>query len=616
VSGHLAAARDAAVEQLVRVWHDRAPTQVLRDTIDDLARGPQARPGADLDGKGLVGSPRDRANKTRTLAADLARDAGSFRLFTGDKDRGGARPGPALGRVVEQSGTFTMTYRKEAATLLDRIDGQLRRGDTTVPQVVEMGVREPVSVTPEQVVEELRPAVAAHLAQEPSLPTLARHLRRSAAVLEPAGCHGAADTVRATGEPSLARTLPKATQWPVSPLLLPLVLLTCAVATLAPGPLWLGWIVGLLAVLAWFVPAWLLLARWPQQHGELEPGEASVPAGLSFGLTGIIGVVLAAAAARYAADIAALDRLGLFDLPTRWRVYLVVAAFLVTAVAIWLSWGVVAARLRRRLGTRELADVHRQVSGIVDEVVGGQWVPSARRLQLTSSLNETADGLHEIEVRLRQELEPRLENGRRRLFSRPPNRYTPAALPSAVPSAIGAELHGVVLDDLLRIVRVSLDRAWYALLNSRRAHAGEYTDRLERLLQEYDDHVYDLGLMTLPRPVDDREPPPDPQKRLELLRRVWGEAPQARATLRTPPFDDLTQLCAARQLGDLSTYGEPVMVRFAPAQVRQVLVGLDGRDAGTYASLVWTDRAELAGVVRLLELQAGARETIAVGGRR
>ncbi len=616
VSSHLGAARDAAVEQLVRVWHDRTPTQILHDTIDDLARGPQARPGADLDGKGKVGGPREQAMKTRTIAADLVRAAGSLRLFTGNKDRAGERPGPVLGHVAERSGSSAATYREQAAILVDRIDGQLRRGDTTIPQVVEMGVREPVPVAAEQVVEDLRPAIAGHLAQEPSLPTLARHLRKAAAALEPAGCPGVADAVRGTGRPSLARSLPKSMQWPVSPLLLPLVLLTCAVAAFAPDPPWLGWIVGLLAVLAWFVPAWMLLARWPQQGGELEPGEASVPVALSFGVAGIVGAVAGAVAARYAADIAALDRFGLFDIPTRWRVILVVAAFLLTALAVWSSWSLAAARLRKRMGTRELELVHGRVSELVDGVVGREWVPSARHRRLASALNETADGLHELGVRLAEELDARPPHGPERLFSRPPNRYTPAALPSAVPGAIGTELHDVVLDDLLRIVRVGLDPAWYAVHRGRRAQAGEYRRRLDRLLREYDDHVYHLGLMTLPRPVDGREPPPDETRRLELLRQVWGEAPQARAILRTPPFDDLTQLCSARQLGDLSTYEEPVMVRFAPVQVRQVLVGLDGRDAAVYASCVWTARAELAGVVRLLELQAGARETIPVGGRR
>jgi hypothetical protein len=390
--------------------------------------------------------------------------------------------------------------------------------------------------------------------------------------------------------------------------------LTCLVATVVPTPPWLGWIVGVLAALAWFVPAWLLLGRWPQEHGEIELGEAVVPATLSFGLAGIAGIALGALAARYLADIALLDFLP--DLPTRWRVTLAVAAFLVTALAVWSSWRLAAARLRKRLGTRELVNVHRGVSQLVDDVVGPEWVQSARRRQLAAALHETADGLREIELRLRQEIEDRPENTVKPLFTRPASPYTPAALPSGVRSAIGTELSGIVLDDLLRIVRVTLDRAWFLTLHGRRAEPFEYRERLEGLLREYDDHVYRFGLMTVPRPVDDREQPPDAEKRVRLLERVWGTARQGRATLRTGPFDDMTQLCSPRQLGDLYNYRDPVMVGFAPVQVRRVLTGSDGWDATTFTSFVWTDRAELAGVVRLLELQAGARETIAAGGAR
>ena len=620
VSGQLGSARDAAVERLVRVRSDQAPTDVLRDTIRDLAQGPRPDVGGDLDGKGKVGRPRRDATAFTGHAADLAREARSLALLTGNKK--GARPGPDLGRYVRLSGRSTAEYRREAATLLDRIDGQLRRGDTTVPQVVEMGVREPISMPAEQVVERLSTAIARHLKADPSVPTLAVHLRRAAVALEPAGCPHGAEAVRGTGERSLERSLPTATQWPVSPLLLPLVLLTCFVATLVPTPPWLGWIFGVLAVLAWFVPAWLLLGRWPQDEGEIELGEAVVPATLSFGLTGIAGLALGALAARYLADIALLDFLP--DMPTRWRVYLVLGAFLVAAVAVWSSWSIAAARLRRRLGTRGLTEVHSRVSRLVDDVVGPEWVQSARRRQLAAALHETADGLREIELRLRQEIEDRPENKVRPLFTRPASPYTPAALPTTVRSAIGTEVSGVVLDDLLRIVRVTLERAWFMTLHGRRAHPFEYRDRLDGLLAEYDEHVYRFGLMMPPRPVDEREQVPDPDndkdkdkdKRVMLLERVWGNAPQGRAVLRTRAFDDMTQLCSPRQLGDLYTSRDPVMVGFAPVQVRQVLTGSDGWDATTFDSFVWTDRAELAGVVRLLELQAGARETDAVGGGR
>jgi hypothetical protein len=612
VSGQLVAARDAAVQQLVGMRHDQAPTQALLDTIEELRRGPQATPGGDLDGKGRVGAPRELATKTRTTAADLARDARSLRLFTGSRDRGGERPGPLLGRVAERSGTFTAKYREEAATLLDRVDGHLRRGDTSLPKVVEMGVREPPGVSPEHVVENLGPAVAKHLGAEPSLPALATHLRRAAAALEPAGCPGVADTVRGTGQPSLARGLPTATQWPVSPVLLPLVFLTCVVAALVPSPPWLGWIVGALAVLAWFVPAWMLLARWPQSDGELEPAEASVPVALSFGLVGIAGAVAGAWAARYLADLAPLDLLP--GLPTRWRVFLVVVAFLLIVLAVRSSWSLAARRLRKRLGTEELAAVHRTVSGHVDRVVGTEWVPSARRRVVAAALNETADGLHEIQRRLA----PDPDDAERPLplFSRAPSRFTPAALPGGVPNALAEEVQLVVHDDLLRIVAMALEPAWRATRKGRRAHPGEYTQRLDGLLEEYDDHVYHSGLMTVPRQVEERDPVPNEKPRQELLSRVWGEAPQARRALRTQPFDDTTQLCTPRQIGDLYTYREPVMVRFAPAQVRRVLAAPGSRDAAAYATLVWTERAELAGVVRLHELQAGARETIPVGGRR
>ena len=62
------------------------------------------------------------------------------------------------------------------------------------------------------------------------------------------------------------------------------------------------------------------------------PGDAALYVGLSFGLAGIVGSVLGAVAARYLADITLLCFLP--GLPTRWRVFLVVAAFLLIAVSV------------------------------------------------------------------------------------------------------------------------------------------------------------------------------------------------------------------------------------------------------------------------------------------
>jgi hypothetical protein len=195
---------------------------------------------------------------------------------------------------------------------------------------------------------------------------------------------------------------------------------------------------------------------------------------------------------------------------------------------------------------------------------------------------------------------------------------TARALPDGVARAVPAELQAVVRDDLVWIVRAALERARRATESGNPTVRDVYQRRTVGLLSAYQEHLSDRGLLTLPVFEGLREPSPSPTARDRLLEEVWGEAPRAREVLRMRDTDAMTQLCSGAQLGDLSTYGESVMIRFAPKPVRHILTGAGPHDQATdhLAEMVWTTRAELVGVLRLITLQPGAREVVHSGGAR
>jgi hypothetical protein len=579
----LAEARASAVRELTTAWPEQPVSADLRDALAKLGADPQQPTSA------VLGPPvtldRQQANEQLQRAEQSARALGSLRLLWAPD-----RPGQLLALAVVRAGEAAEQYRNTIGELLNRIDGQLRRGDTSVAQVVEMGVRQPFPLSPPAVVEGLRTAVHQRLAQEPSLATLGTQLRHEATTRQPQGCPHQLDELRRMGP--LQREFPASKRWPIPLSVLPLVFLTCAVASFAApeGPL--AWVVGAAAALGWAMPGWLLLARWPCPQGERGLDGAAL-AFVAYFLAGLLGT---------AAGVAAPRLFGLLTPSSLTRQLLIAGVVVVVVVVVVLSWLGAAKRLVNTLALPDLGTAIQRITNLAHEVVRDEWQPSERKRVVAGALNEAADGLLEISQTLRHANPPPPVQ---------PPRATPDDVEAGIPRVLPAELLAIVRADLVALSMAALAPAWRATELGRRSDTGTYTWHTERLLAEYDAQVRRGGLMSLPTSGANGD------LRSQLLVRMWSETPAARDAVRIRGAADMVQLCNGHQLSDLSGDGEPSMVRFAPKSVRPILEPdhPDRGDGPQGLQVVWTTTAELAGALRLLPLRPAAICTEQGGGR-
>lgn len=574
----LAEARASAVRELTTVWPEQPAPQDLQDSIAKLGADPRQPTGAVLGPP--VAADKQTANKQLRRAEEIAQALGSPRLLYGPD-----RPGQSLALAVARAGGAAEQYRNALGELLNRIDGQLRRGDTTVAHVVEKGVQQPFPLSPPAVAEGLRTAVHQQLSQEPSLPTLGGQLRRAAAAKQPQGCPNQLEQLRLMGP--LQRELPASRRWPIPLIVLPLVVLTCAVVAFAVRGSPLAWVLGAAVALGWALPGWVLLAHWPRPQGERGLDGAALPAFVAYFLVGLLGTAVGVVATRVS---------GPFVPSSLTRQLLIAGAIVVVAATVVLSWRRTARRLVNAVALPDLGAAIKQMTKLANEVVTDEWQPSEGKRVLARALNEAADGLLEISQALQH------------ASTRPaaqPHLITPddsEFVPGRIPRALPAELLAVVREDLVALSVSALAPAWRATESGRRTDTGTYTRRTERLLAEYDAHVRRAGLMSLPISGNDSD------LRSQLLARMWSESPAAREAVRIRGAEDMVQLCNGRQLSDLSGYGEPSMVRFAPESVRPILEPDHAHrgDEPQGLQVVWTTTTELAGALRLLPMRPAA----------
>lgn len=580
-----AEARASALRELTAVRPEQPLPMDLRESIAQLGADPRQPAGA------VLTSPVDPKNVNERLnaAEELVWALGSPRLLIGLD-----HPSQSLAAAVADAGQAAEEYRNALGELLYRIDGQLRRGDTSVADVVERGVQQPFPLSPSDVAEGLRLAVHRRLAREPSLPALGTQLRREATARQPRGCPDELGQLRRTGP--LRRELPASRRWPIPVTVAPLVALTCAVVAFAApgGPL--AWVFGAAVALAWAWPGWLLLARWPRPEGERGPDGAALPAFAAYFLVGLVGT---------AGGWWAVTRVvSPFAPSAQTRQLLIALAVMVVVVTVLVSWRRAVKRLADALALPALRADVQQMSDLAHDVVSREWQPSERNRVVAGALNEAADGLWEVSQALEH------ASGRQPAQADPLSLGDPEVLPGGIQRALPAELLAVVRADLSALSEDALAPAWQATRMGRRTDAGVYAQRTERLLTEYDADVQRAGLMSRRTPETDDDP------RFWLLTRTWSESPTAREVVRVRGADDMAQLCTGRQLDDLSGYGEPSMIRFAPESVRSILEpDRSHRDDGLRGlQVVWTAKAELAGALRLLPLRSAAIRTEQAGG--
>ncbi|WP_439656030.1 hypothetical protein ACSHWB_26745 [Lentzea sp. HUAS TT2] len=592
----LAEARAAAVRSLCTMEH--LPSHDLGGAIRQAAVV-QGRDGAVLTGP--VAAARTEALRRLGHVAGLARV-----LRTPKALFGSSRPTERLGTQVVWAGQAVENYRLAVAELLRRVDGHVQAGRPSIEDVVELGVQHPREADRGEISEDLRQAVDARLHDQVPLPVLAHELRLVAANSGPQGCTTDLDEVAARGP--LELVMPGFRQWPLTLLTLPLIFLSCGVLTLVLGPGWPGWGAGALLAAAWFGSGWLLLARRPGKDAEHGGGAALVPALLSYGLSGLLGVVAAAVAGWFVAgqipggsfvsDLVIAELIGLSPVTVAVLTTLLVVFCGVTIVLGWRS------AVRDWRGELRLADMENAVvdlTRIAEDVVVREWQPLHRRQAIAAVASEVAAGLEEISASL--------DEAGNRLFILPLGKSSTNGL-APMMRPVPQELYAVVRGDLADVCRGALEPAWPAAATSMRTAEGVYAQRLDRLLGEYGGDVRRNGLLSASRFGGDEA------TRDALMARVWSESPAALVALRTQASGDMTQLCRGGQLGYLSTSAAPGLVRFGPVRLRRMLEQ-EGVHRGLTADpgITWGEGGEFVGALRLLPLRPESVRQVAGGGR-
>jgi hypothetical protein len=285
---------------------------------------------------------------------------------------------------------------------------------------------------------------------------------------------------------------------------------------------------------------------------------------------------------------------------------MVVLAVLLLAVIPLLSW---RSSTRKFVAKLDIPGLHvrlAQLTGILQDAIAAEWLPSLRRRVLAEASTEVAAGLEETTRALTTAVNSQLADA----TAIAPN-GSPAAMDGldVVMQPLRPELLLVLRGDMLGLIRASIEPAWAAIETGQRAPAGAYAQRVRSLAANYSDNLAAAGLMMLPTTTI------DPGPREQYVARTWSGSVGALDALRVDGEDDMVQLCRSQQLNFLSTgNGSSPVLRFAPRPVRPVLEA-DGSPSVPGPGIVWTTSGELAGAVRLVHLKPGTVGTTLGGAQ-
>jgi hypothetical protein len=562
----LAAAGAAGVRALCA--EDQSPSHDLaakirrlddtRDSGGAVLSGAVAKAGADA---------KHRLDHVEALARSLT----SARALV--------EPGRAaeLTKQVAWASKATENYRRHLAELVNRIDGQLQVGNPPVESVVELGVRTPPEARRHEIAEGLRQAIETRLDEGASLPALAQEARFASENSRPQGCAATVEEFERRGP--LGLVLPPVRRWPLPSAVFPLVFAGCALlAAVRAG--WPGLLASALLAVVWIAAGAIVVSRRPGQ----EPGSVVVG---TYAVIALLGVGTGALLSR-----ALADRLTAPPMTADIATVLIVLG---TVAAIVLGWRSTTRRWCAELPIGALRQSLDELTRLTERVVVTEWLPMRRHQAIAAAAAEVSRGL--------EELAETLANTEKSLVS------AAGKDPGARLRPVPTELYEVVHGDLADLCRTALAPAWPAAESSLRTPPGGYSQRLECLLDEYRTHLEAAGLLSTPS--FNHAPAP----RDALMARMWAESPAALEALRTRIDGEMTQLCRSGQLGYLSTAAEPALVRFAPAQLRQVLEHDVAHHRLAMDPGVEWSAGELVGALRLLPLRPESVRQVLGGAR-
>ncbi|MGZ3143735.1 hypothetical protein ACVDFE_17415 [Lentzea chajnantorensis] len=502
----------------------------------------------------LPGSPlheamtaaRDRV-AAASRAVDALRGLGGL-LGTGRTHR------VVLSRLAD-AGEAVARYHGLTRRVLEDVDSSLAEGYPPPTELVAQGLPSPAPVNSVELADSLRKAVTTELAGGRTLPGLADQARglgnqlgatRSLAVTGEVVDADAATWMRGLTAP------PPFRPWP-TPMahLLPVVFVTCLLASWLPGMSW--WPAAGLAVLWLFLVA-LLFARAP---GSPAAGPQLAVTALVAAVSGTAGVFLRAVPSPGAAAGAA-----------------VAAGLGVSAVvAVVLGWNRAVDAWTAAVPVRRAAALTRQLTEQVTRTIEDRWLPADRNRRLADALLVVAGGLDAVSGVFSDVIRDRREEGGQ-------------VLSGDSSAGLADVLHHDLVAIALEVLRPSFEEIASQMPLSGDSHRAFL--RAQDLMSGYNDHLDHAGLRELPPFVTDEGP------RRRLAATLWRSSDASRRVLLLTERSRMTQLCAAEDIRLLQADGA-VVLHFASADM-----DLPPADTGE----VVRTRGDAVGALRLTPILA------------
>lgn len=568
-----------AVGKVTEMRTDAATPPALRDPEEFAAEA--QLPGVHFTSQSPVDASRSRVTTALEVVEESARQMVRLRAL-----RGSARPGDVLPDQLLAAADGAERYHVVLVELLRRIDGNLRVRQPPADEVVELGLQHPAPPRPEAVAGAVRTVVTTTLARHPSLPTLAAQLRAAAAAAAPQGCTRA--WTRMKDRPPIGRSVPVFRRWVLPLATLPLIFLSCLALAVLPPVQWLGYVLGFGFAAAWYLVGAVLLARRPDEGGELGMEDAALPALFTYGVAGLLGAGLGVTAVRLVPEAVR----SLVAVPAWYTAAAGAVTFLLIVLLGTTAWTGAARRWVKEMDIPGLRADVKQMTDEVSGVVVTQWLPSARRRRVEMAFIEVAGALEETGRALEKHVPDAFAGVR------------PVTGPAPIVRSLQSELLAVVGTDLLGLTDYVLGSAWQAIETNRPLGRGAYGQRTVERLDDYAAHIGGGHFLTPPTFVTDAGP------RHRLIARQWTDDPAAVASMRTKAVDEMTQLCQARQLRNIDREEPGRLLRFAPHPVRAVLEADPAPNRTVLEERpIWTAANDHAGSLRLLPLRLGSIDT-------
>lgn len=268
------------------------------------------------------------------------------------------------------------------------------------------------------------------------------------------------------------------------------------------------------------------------------------------------------------------------------------------AVFLWAilrAWRCSAGAWGAGLGLDEMVGRVRALTELASDVAFNDWFLSGQRIRLRHVAEGIAASCQVIRTSLMTDLVPQAGSLHDSLVEDSPVQRSLANSGTGL-ARYSSQINQIVLNDYIDTVsRVLASCLTEIVGRSADAASQKVDERFRKVLRDYRWHLSHAGVLALPpsRSIASEE------RRRELVASLWGDANQLNPILRRIVDDSMVQLVSPDDIALLSHDRQAtVMVRFAPRAARSHALPNAG-------DVIWTESDDVAGVIRLVPVQAG-----------